>query len=45
MYNLYNFEPEQAFLANYRKTARLEKFFEVTTVFLILLATFIWLFF
>jgi len=41
---MYNFEPKQTFLANYRKLARLERALEATTVFLIFLAGFVWLF-
>lgn len=44
MYNLYNFEPSQDFLSNYRKPARFERLVETTTVFLIFAAGFVWLF-
>lgn len=44
MYNLYNLEPNQSFLANYRKPARFERAMETATVFLIFLAGLIWLF-
>lgn len=47
MYNLYNFEPKQGFLENFRmahgKHGMVQKFAELSCALLILAASFIWL--
>lgn len=44
MYNLYNLEPKQSFLINYRKTNRLYKAMEIGIVLIIFASSFFWLF-
>ncbi len=44
MYNLYNFEPKQGFLENFRKTQRIYRAAEIGTMILIFASAFLWLF-